>query len=163
MRRFVTRWNGEVIATYDMLLALAVILLALFVLASPPRPKAAVVQAEPPGVLTVQLIWADEVDADIDLWLLGPGDRPVGYSNKDGAVFSLLRDDLGFVNDSSGKNFEIAYSRTLPAGEYVVNVVGDGTESTTKSPKNPVGKNAPTGSGSRTTMPGDRPCGALHT
>lgn len=121
MRRFETRWNGEVVAGYDMLLAWGVIMLALFVLASPPRPKAAEQKQQPPGALTVQMFWPDDSDADIDLWVRAPGDRPVGYSNKDGAVFSLLRDDLGVINDTSGKNFEVAYSRTLPQGEFVVN------------------------------------------
>src|SRR5690606_24254871 len=53
----------------------------------------------------------------------GPRDnRPVGYSNRAGRTFNLLRDDLGTVNDDTGLNFENAYSRGSPPGEYVVNV-----------------------------------------
>lgn len=121
MKRFVTRWNGEVVAGYDMLLAWGVIMLALFILAAPPRPKAAD-STVPPGSLIVTLYWPDDQDADIDLWVLAPGGgKPVGYSNPKGRYFDLVRDDLGFTNDDSGRNFEIAYSRELPPGEYVIN------------------------------------------
>jgi hypothetical protein len=51
-----------------------------------------------------------------------PGDRPVGYSNKSGTVFNLLRDDLGKAQDITDYNYEVAYSRGMPAGEYVANV-----------------------------------------
>jgi hypothetical protein len=47
---------------------------------------------------------------------------PVGYSNKSGKVFDLLRDDLGMAQDMTDSNHEVAYSRGAPAGEYVVNV-----------------------------------------
>jgi hypothetical protein len=38
-----------------------------------------------PGNIIVEVRWPDEVDADVDLWVEAPGDRPVGYSNKGGA------------------------------------------------------------------------------
>jgi hypothetical protein len=70
----------------------------------------------------VEAQWADTLDADVDLWVLAPGDRPVGYSNKSGTIFNLLRDDLGKVQDITDYNYEVAYSRGMPAGEYIVNV-----------------------------------------
>jgi hypothetical protein len=51
-----------------------------------------------------------------------PGDRPVGYSNKGGAVFNLLRDDLGKQVDVTGLNYETSYSRGIVAGEYTINL-----------------------------------------
>ena len=54
--------------------------------------------------------------------LEAPDDRPVGYSNRGGRYFDLLRDDLGFLQDISNSNIEMAYSRGIPAGEYTVNV-----------------------------------------
>jgi hypothetical protein len=51
-----------------------------------------------------------------------PGDLPVGYSNKGGAVFNLLRDDLGKRADVTGLNYETSYSRGIPPGEYTVNL-----------------------------------------
>lgn len=83
-----------------------------------PRPEG----LEPPGNVVVEIRWPDPVDADVDLWVLGPGDVPVGYSNKGGRLFNLLRDDLGHRGDVSGLNYEVAYSRGVVPGEYVVNV-----------------------------------------
>src|SRR5262245_5290874 len=75
-----------------------------------------------PGSIIVEAQWADDLDADVDLWVSAPGDRPVGYSNKSGVVFNLLRDDLGRYQDMTDYNYEVAYSRGMPAGEYVANV-----------------------------------------
>lgn len=75
----------------------------------------------PQGNVIVELFWDDALGADVDLWVQGPGDIPVGYSNKGGVVFNLLRDDLGRTFDVSGKNYEISYSRGIPPGEYIVN------------------------------------------
>lgn len=72
----------------------------------------------------VQIVaqWPDELSADVDLWVKAPGDIPVGYSNKGGAVFNLLRDDLGNILDLGKSNFEISQSRGIPTGEYIVNL-----------------------------------------
>jgi hypothetical protein len=75
-----------------------------------------------PGNVTVETQWPDKLDADVDLWVEAPGDVPVGYSNKGGRVFDLLRDDLGMAQDMTDSNHEVAYSRGAPAGEYTVNV-----------------------------------------
>lgn len=76
----------------------------------------------PPGNVIVEARWEDGLDADVDLWAQAPGDVPVGYSNKGGAVFNLLRDDLGRRADATGLNYEVSYSRGLPPGEYTVNL-----------------------------------------
>jgi hypothetical protein len=76
----------------------------------------------PPGNVIVEVNWPPELDADVDLWVQGPGDIPVGYSNKGGAIFNLLRDDLGHQLDVSGLNYEVSYSRGIVAGEYIVNL-----------------------------------------
>jgi hypothetical protein len=70
----------------------------------------------------IEARWPDQVDTDVDLWVQAPGDIPVGYSNKGGAVFNLLRDDLGELADATRMNYEVSYARGLPAGEYTVNV-----------------------------------------
>jgi hypothetical protein len=114
------RWSGPVVTMVDMLLATAVALLALAVLVEPPgKPKA----AEDPSrqEMTAYLFWDDASDVDIDLWCRAPGDRPVGYSSRTSAHADLLRDDLGFRDDSSGRNFEEVHFRGLVAGEYLCN------------------------------------------
>jgi hypothetical protein len=78
--------------------------------------------AEPPGNLAVYIEW-DEGDIDVDLWVTGPGEpTPVGYSNKSGVLWNLLRDDLGLRPDMTPSNFENAYTRGLIPGEYIINV-----------------------------------------
>ena len=85
-------------------------------------PKEAEAATRSPGNVIVEIRWPDEVDADVDLWVQAPGDTPVGYSNKGATFFNLLRDDLGNRGDTTALNYEISYSRGVPAGEYVVNV-----------------------------------------
>jgi hypothetical protein len=97
----------------------AVVLLLLPHLHPPKEAEAAI---RSPGNVIVEIRWPDEIDADVDLWVQAPGDTPVGYSNKGGMFFNLLRDDLGRRGDSTDLNYEISYSRGVPEGEYTVNV-----------------------------------------
>jgi hypothetical protein len=83
-------------------------------------PKSADVSA--PGAVMVEVRWPDESSTDVDLWVQAPGDVPVGYSNKGGAIFNLLRDDLGRQGDPTRMNYETSYSRGMPPGEYTVNL-----------------------------------------
>jgi hypothetical protein len=87
-----------------------------------PPSKTGLDSTQPPGNVIVELRWPDEIDSDVDLWVEAPGDVPVGYSNKGGAIFNLLRDDLGKRADATDMNYEVSYSRGVPAGEYTVNV-----------------------------------------
>lgn len=86
------------------------------------NPPAQSSDAVPPGNVVVAITWP-EGDTDIDLWVTGPGEiTPVGYSNKGGVLFNLLRDDLGRLPDATPLNYENAYSRGVVAGEYIVNI-----------------------------------------
>jgi hypothetical protein len=76
----------------------------------------------PPGNVMIEANWPPDYDSDVDLWVQAPGDNPVGYSNKGGAVFNLLRDDLGHQLDVSDLNYESSFSRGIIPGEYTVNV-----------------------------------------
>ncbi len=95
-----------------------VILLIPFV--NPPTEEEK--NSEPPGNVIVELFWDDTRDVDIDLWVQAPNDIPVGYSNKGGFYFNLLRDDLGKYKDNTPVNYEVSYSRGIVAGEYFVNL-----------------------------------------
>ena len=85
-------------------------------------PATAKESVDSPGNVIVELRWSDSIDADVDLWVEAPGDVPVGYSNKGGEIFNLLRDDLGRQADVTNLNYEVSYSRGVPQGEYTVNV-----------------------------------------
>lgn len=114
--------DGTVFRDVIMLALLGFVTIVVLLLPhlNPPAAKSAV--AEPPGNLTVEVRWPDELDTDVDLWVQAPGDRPVGYANRGGAVFDLLRDDLGHLRDATDLNYEVAYTRGAPAGEYTVNL-----------------------------------------
>ncbi|MFQ6021428.1 MAG: hypothetical protein ACE5NW_01795 [Acidiferrobacterales bacterium] len=75
-----------------------------------------------PGNVVVEMHWPDALPVDVDLWVQAPGDVPVGFFNQHSHFFSLLRDDLGLEEDPSGRNYEVSYSRGIPAGEYIANV-----------------------------------------
>lgn len=89
---------------------------------NPPVKSAETAGDMRPGNVMIEAQWDEGLDADIDLWVAAPGDQPVGYSNKNGTIFNLLRDDRGGEQDVTDANYEVAYSRGMPAGEYVANV-----------------------------------------
>lgn len=99
---------------------MGVLLFFIFVLLAQVNPKADP-QITPPGNLVASAAWPAG-DIDVDLWVLAPGDSPIGYVNKSGKVWSLLRDDLGNSNDETDLNYESAFTRGLPDGEYIINV-----------------------------------------
>ena len=78
-------------------------------------------KAEPPGNFLVNVYWPPGCNSDVDTWVFGLGEpRPVGYSNRSGKVWNLLRDDLG--SPDNDRNFENVYSRGVFAGEIIVNI-----------------------------------------
>jgi hypothetical protein len=115
--------SGTVFRDVVMLALVGFVALVIMLLPhlNPPGTKTADAMT-PPGNVIVEVRWPDEIDADVDLWVQAPGDRPVGYSNKGGAVFNLLRDDLGRQVDVTGLNYETSYSRGIVPGEYTVNL-----------------------------------------
>lgn len=80
------------------------------------------IDINPPGNIIVEIQWPYESNTDVDLWVQGPGDVPVGYSNKGGKLFNLLRDDLGSQFDVTKINYENSYSRGIVEGEYTINL-----------------------------------------
>ena len=87
-----------------------------------PKAKQGEGSTDPPGNVIAEMRWDDKLRTDVDLWVQAPGDVPVGYSNKSGLMFNLLRDDLGSHADPTDVNFETSFSRGIPPGEYTVNV-----------------------------------------
>jgi hypothetical protein len=87
-----------------------------------PKAKQGEGSTDPPGNVIAEMRWDDKLRTDVDLWVQAPGDVPVGYSNKSGLIFNLLRDDLGSHADPTDVNFETSFSRGIPPGEYTVNV-----------------------------------------
>ena len=86
------------------------------------NPPAKEDNTEPPGNVIASIVWP-EGNNDVDMWLTGPQElNPVGYSNKSGLLWNLLRDDVGDGVDATPLNYENAYTRGILEGEYIVNV-----------------------------------------
>ena len=116
------RFRPESLFAYIDLLGCALVgFVAFAILMVIPNEKTSS-EVNEPGNFAVEIRWPDELDVDVDLWVKAPGDRPVGYSNKSGNIFDLLRDDLGASIDALGLNYENAYSRGAPDGEWIVNL-----------------------------------------
>lgn len=108
------RWTGIIFANIDMLLSLMVIFIALV---TPVHPKTEA-SDKPICQLAIDIEWPMDRPADVDLWVMAPGDVPVGYSNKEGRVFNLVRDDLGNVYSNDPTNAERACARMLVDGPW---------------------------------------------
>jgi hypothetical protein len=119
-------WRGMNVSFRDMLflLVFAYLVIGAIALAHVARNDQEQSRGQtPPGNVIVEMLWDKTIDADVDLWVNGPGDVPVGYSNKSGMIFNLVRDDLGMSGDPNSMNYEIAYGRGHWPGEYVVNAM----------------------------------------
>lgn len=114
--------DGTVFRDVITLALLGFVAIVILLLPHIHPPTQAAAEIKSPGSLVVEARWPDGLDADVDLWIEAPGDRPVGYSNKSGRAANLLRDDLGSVNDSTDLNYEVAYTRGLPPGDYTINL-----------------------------------------
>jgi hypothetical protein len=108
---------------FALLLAAMLVILVWVMLPHLHEPtKAQNAEIDAPGSILVHAIWPNGND-DIDLWLTSPDDsQPVYFSNKNGVLWDLLRDDMGLPPDESPINFENAFTRGIKPGEYIVNV-----------------------------------------
>jgi hypothetical protein len=119
-------WRGMNVSFRDMLFLLVFAYLVIGAVALAHVSKHNEEQSKgqaPPGNVIVEMFWDKAIDADVDLWVQAPGDVPVGYSNKSGMIFNLVRDDLGKGGDPNSMNYEVSYGRGRWAGEYVVNAM----------------------------------------
>ena len=86
------------------------------------NPPAKDEDSKPPGNVIAFVEWPPG-NVDVDTWLTGPNEpNPVGYSNMNGYLWNLLRDDTGTAADTSPSNFENAYTRGIVPGEYIINL-----------------------------------------
>lgn len=105
-----------------MLALIGFVAMVIMLLPHVSKPREETDEHDPPGNVVVELHWPDELPVDVDLWVQGPNDTPVGFWNQGSQYFNLLRDDLGMEGDASARNYEVTYSRGIRAGEYTVNV-----------------------------------------
>jgi hypothetical protein len=106
----------------DLLIALLVVFMAMAALAlvaATKATRAGVTQ----GDLVITIDWRGSPAADVDAWVLAPGDAPVGFHHPSDAHCNLLRDDLGRDLDPASMAQEEVVCRAAPAGEYVVDAM----------------------------------------
>ena len=125
--------KANAIAAVDLLLNLLMlfIVIAAIAIAQMNRPTAEK-SIELKAELVIELTWAAQNFSDLDLWLLLPDGRRVGFPEKDVGVASLDRDDRGALGDtyepSPGEakliavNKETTVVRANLPGRYAVNV-----------------------------------------
>ena len=75
------------------------------------------------GDLHIELVWESKSNVDLDLIARGPDGETVFFRHGEGNILNLVRDDRGILNDDTGFNFEHIISRSIPDGEYLVNVI----------------------------------------
>lgn len=123
------RRDGGIVATlftYNeflwVLYICAVVLFVVFIADIKTKVSEMTSDEKPAGSISVYVYWKDGIDLDIDTHLSSPDDSHVFFGKLSGKTWNLLRDDLGMKLDSEARNFENAYARGLPAGDYVVNI-----------------------------------------
>jgi hypothetical protein len=125
--------KANAIAAVDLLLNLLMLFVVISAIAivqmnRPSQEKSLELKAE----LVIDLTWADHNFADLDLWVMLPDGRKVGFTAKDVGVATLDRDDRGGFGDIyAGEqgdakviavNKETTVIRAILPGRYVVNV-----------------------------------------
>lgn len=120
-------------AFLDLLLNLVLLFVMLFAVAflliRPPTETAKSVEMK--AELVIEMEWPGGSLDDIDLWVLLPDGRRVGFPNKDTGIATLDRDDRGawgdVVTHDDGRreliriNHEVVAIRGILPGRYVVN------------------------------------------
>jgi hypothetical protein len=125
--------KANAIAAIDLLLNLLMLFVVISAIAivqmnRPAQEKSVELKAE----LVIELTWADHNFSDLDLWVLLPDGRQVGFAEKDAGIATLDRDDRGASGDTyapPGEELKVipvnkentAIRANLP-GRYVVNV-----------------------------------------
>ena len=109
---------------FNILVGFVFLFLVAFLLINPVAKKSDITKK---AEFIIQLSWPDESSDDIDLWVMDPQGRRIGFNNKEQGFTNLERDDLGQRNDIviiNGipnivkKNEEITSIRGILPGTY---------------------------------------------
>jgi len=118
----------------DLLLSCFAAIVVLFIISTALINPTRVVKQE--GVrkdaeYVIEINWPQNIDCDVDLWVMDPAKNTVSYQRKDAGLMHLERDDLGYANDQAREgqvvykskfNGEITTIRGLVPGRYSVSV-----------------------------------------
>lgn len=105
-----------------IVVAMFSVLVAIMIANLNPKADSGKGEAKAAGDIIAHIVWPNG-DTDVDIWMIGPDEPgPVGYSNKAGIIWNLLRDDRGVLPDATPVNYEDAFTRGIVPGEYIINV-----------------------------------------
>lgn len=105
-----------------IVVAMFAILVAIMIANLNPKADSGKGEAKAAGDIIAHIVWPNG-DTDVDLWMFGPDEPgPVGYSNKAGIIWNLLRDDRGVLPDATPINYEDGFTRGIVPGEYIINI-----------------------------------------
>ena len=93
--------SGTVFRDVLMLALIGFVAMVIMLLPHISKPQEETSEHTPPGNVVIEMHWPDELPVDVDLWVQGPNDVPVGFWNQGSQYFNLLRDDLGTEGDAS--------------------------------------------------------------
>ncbi len=114
--------TGTVFRDVILLTLIGFVMMVIMLLPHVRKAKTEADNHKAPGNVIVEAHWPAAMPYDVDLWVKAPDSPPVGFWNQGNLDFNLLRDDLGGEGDATKHNYEMSYSRGIPAGEYTVNV-----------------------------------------
>jgi len=86
---------GVFIAFCDLLMCFLVVVVTMVAVRRPDAANGPELKAE--YLITAE--WSVDVDADVDLWVVGPGGKPVFYSSREVGCLHLDRDSRGFLDN----------------------------------------------------------------
>lgn len=126
--------KANAIAAIDLLLNLLMlfVVISAIAIAKMNKPDARP-SVEMKAELVIEMAWPDGNFDDLDLWVLLPNGRQVGFNNKDVGIATLDRDDRGGYGDTYTAaetrdiqvirvNREVTTIRANRPGRYAVNV-----------------------------------------
>jgi hypothetical protein len=113
---------------FNILVGFVFLFLVAFLMINPVAKKADV---DKKAEFLITMTWPHTSPQDIDLWVMGPDKKRVGFASKETGLMHLERDDLGWANDTikhGGKitvlnqNIENTSIRGIVPGDYYVSV-----------------------------------------
>jgi hypothetical protein len=111
--------NNVVFEILFSLVLIRFVLLAFFLVLLVPKQENSSENVKEKETLRIELVWEVDRNIDLDLWVKGGSNEPIGWNKKNSKNGDLVRDDLG---NSPGLRYEIIFFRTLEAGEYIINI-----------------------------------------
>lgn len=112
---------------FNLLVGFVFLFIVAFLLINPPTKKE---DAPKKAEYLIIIEWDEDANDDVDLWVRDPDGITVSFTNKEGGLLNLEKDDLGMSNDKWRKpdgtiatipiNREVITMRGIVPGRYQV-------------------------------------------